>query len=341
MDYSMLKVRIRDFLIYSTFFVVTFIILATVFFYYCIRMPGESFSGSLPGMDASMQNLSKRLDEHVRILAEEIGERNFHNRDALEKAADYIEEQFNSIHYVPKNQMVNNGDFRNIVVDHYGSQRRDRIIIVGAHYDTTWGTPGADDNASGIAALIEIARELKEKKFPVTIRFVAFVNEERPFFGRDDMGSGYHARHAREQNEDIIGMFSLEMLGYYSDQPRSQWYPRRLRKHYPQTADFVAFVSNLVSRKFLIDSLTAFRTQARFPSEGLTAPQWLVPSIRRSDHASFWANGYPAVMVTDTAEFRNFNYHLSTDRHETLDYERLARVVSGLTKMLEELADQY
>lgn len=330
--------RLSGLLMELIFFLsVTALLLCAVYFY-CFRMPGKSFHGDLPALSEEMQALSTRLNEHVRVLSEEIGERHYKKMDALNRAADYIETQFQSFRYVPKSQPVNGKVFRNIVVDLYGKQYRDNIIVIGAHYDSVWMTPGADDNASGVAALLEIARALAGKQLPITIRFVAFVNEEEPFFGGSDMGSGFSAKRSNEQNENIIGMFSLEMVGYYDDAPRSQDYPRPLRYFYPDRGNFIAFVSNLVSRKFLTTAVSAFREHAKFPSEGLAAPEMIVPDIRRSDNVSYWAYGYPAVMVTDTSNYRNWNYHNIGDTRQTLDYDRMARVVSGLTDMIEALA---
>jgi len=239
---------------------------------------------------------------------------------------------------VPKSEIVNNRDHRNVIVDIYGSKVRDRIIVIGAHYDTVPMTPGADDNASGIAALLEIARAFRTEKPAVTLRFAAYVNEEEPFFGGNSMGSLFNARRSKERGENIIGMYSLEMLGYYSDERKSQYYPRTVRRFYPRTGNFIAFVGNLKSRRFLHDSIYSFRELASFPSEGLVAPQILVPDIRRSDNAAFWFHGYPAVMMTDTSNFRNWNYHGVGDKYETLDYGRMAMVVEGLVKMLAAMA---
>lgn len=316
------------------------VLLVAAFYFFCIRMPGQSYSGPLPETTEELENLAMRLHQHVYVLAGEIGERNYGKRPALEKAADYIEEQFKSYRYVPKTQIISNKGFRNIVVDLYGKQYRDEIIVVGAHYDTAWMTPGADDNASGVAALLEIARMLNNKAQARSIRFVAFVNEEWPFFGGEEMGSRYHAKRARESNENIIGMFSLEMLGYYSDEPKSQYLPRPIRPFYPRTGDFIAFVSNVFSRSLLVNAIAEFRENSMFPSQGLAAPQWLVRAVRRSDNSSFWAYAYPAVMITDTANFRNWAYHNAADKHDTLDYDRMARVVNGVTVMLERLASQ-
>lgn len=332
---------IKNILTNISLIIILVVILIVSFYFYGIRMPGKSYDGPLPALSTESEALRDRLNEHIRVLSVEIGERHPGKRPALEQAADYIEQQFISSHYVPKSQIINGKGYRNIVVDLYGKKDRDKIILVGAHYDTTWVSPGADDNASGVAALLEIARSFHKKQFPITIRFVAFVNEEFPYYGTNDMGSRYHAQHARDRNENIVAMFSLEMLGFYSDLPRSQFYPKVIRPFYPGQGDFIAFVSDLVSRPLLMDAISSFREQVRFPSEGLAAPQWLVRGIRRSDHASFWANGYPAVMITDTANYRNYGYHNVGDTHDTLDYDRMTIVIEGIMKMLETLVYQY
>ena len=332
---------IKNTLMHAAVIVTLIAVLIIAFYFYGIRMPGKSYDGPLAALSPAAQKLRDRLSDHVRELSVQIGERNAHKREKLEQAAAYIEQQFASFGYVPKSEIVNDKGNRNIVVDLYGKKDRNRILLVGAHYDTTWLTPGADDNASGVAALLEIARTLHDKQLPITIRFVAFVNEEFPWYGTSNMGSLFHATHARQTNENIVGMFSLEMLGYYSNQRRSQYYPKMVRPFYPRRGNFIAFVSNILSRQLLVDSITAFRTQEDFPSQGLAAPAWLVPGIRRSDHASFWLNGYKAIMITDTANYRNYGYHNAGDTYKTLDYDRMTRVVEGITKVLVTLANKY
>ncbi len=330
--------RLNERLLKSIIFLLVISAVVAGLFFYCFRMPGSSYTRQLPVADEALQLLNTRLAEHVWFLSEEIGERHYLKMASLNKAADYIEEQFKAAAYIPLSQIFGEKQYRNIVVDLYGGQRRDEIIVVGAHYDSVWMTPGADDNASAVAALLEIARALKNKKLSRTIRFIAFANEELPFYGTDEMGSRQAAKRSYDRNEHIVGMFSLEMLGYYSDEPDSQRYPRPLRYFYPDKANFIAFVSNLVSRGWLAESILAFRQRAEFPSEGLAVPEWLVPDIRRSDNAAFWEYGYPAIMITDTSNYRNRNYHNAGDVYRTLDYDRMARLVSGLTKMLETLA---
>ena len=312
-----------------------------LFYFYCIRMPGQSYSGPLPEPDQHLREIEDRLRDHVRVLADEIGERNAWRSNSLQKAAQYIEDEFSALQFVPKSEIVNNKGHRNIIVDVYGSRDRKVIMVVGAHYDTVPNSPGADDNASGVASLLEIARAFSDRKPSITLRFAAFVNEEEPFFGKEEMGSLFNARRSKEKGENIVGMYSLEMLGYYSDARRSQYYPRPVRRFYPRTGNFIAFVGNLMSRSFLRESISSFRNRARFPSEGLVAPQLLVPDIRRSDNAAFWFHGYPAVMITDTSNFRNWNYHQMTDKYDTLDYNRMALVVDGLVRMLEAVANNH
>jgi len=286
-------------------FILSILILIGALIFYGISMPGKSYEGELPALDTGMQLSRDRLNAHVHALAEDIGERHYQRRAALDRAADYIEKSFRDMGYNPVSEIYSDKLYRNIVVNLYGKQRRDEVLVIGAHYDTVWLSPGADDNASGVAVLLEIARGLKGRHFPRTVRFIAFANEEWPFFGRDKMGSRVNAQHSFDRNEAIIAMFSLEMLGYYSAAPGSQSYPKPLSYFYPQQANFVAFVSNFASRNLLHEAISEFRRTRQFPSEGLIAPQFLVPDIRRSDNSSYWSFGYPAIMVTDTSNYRN------------------------------------
>ena len=229
--------------------------------------------------------------------------------------------------------------YRNIIAEHYGSTVADEVIIVGAHYDTVWMTPGADDNASGVAVMLELARLLKQKQLKRSVRFIAFANEESPHYMRDSMGSLYHAKRAYDRQENIKFMISLEMLGYYSDKPDSQSYPSPFSWFYPSTANFIAFVSDFNSRRYLRESIRLFRETKQFPSEGITAPVALVPDVRRSDQAAFWRYGYPGFMVTDTMGYRNYAYHSVGDVPNSLDYDAMARVTSGLLHIIETLAN--
>jgi Zn-dependent M28 family amino/carboxypeptidase len=225
----------------------------------------------------------------------------------------------------------------NLEVTIAGGARASEIVLAGAHYDTVEGSPGADDNASGVAGLIEIARRLREARPQRTVKLVAFVNEEPPFFPCGQMGSGVYANAARRRGDDIRLMLSLEMLGCYRDEPGSQAYPPLLRWFYPERGNFIAFVSNLRSRRALAAFTRAFRAACDFPAERLAAPA-LVPGVSWSDQLSFWRAGYPALMVTDTAFYRYAHYHQPSDTPERLDYARMARVVEGLARALGALA---
>lgn len=211
------------------------------------------------------------------------------------------------------------------------------IILIGAHYDSIRHSPAADDNARGISALLELGRSLRNLQPGKTLRLVAFVNEEPPFFYLGRMGSGEHARAARAWGENIRLMRSLEMLGYFDDAPGSQGYPPLLRYLYPERGNFIAFVANLASRQALKERVRAFRARSDFPCEHLAAFAW-VPGVAWSDHTSFWREGYPAVMVTDTAFYRNPHYHGSSDTPEKLDYGKMARVVKGRSDAISDLA---
>jgi Zn-dependent M28 family amino/carboxypeptidase len=284
-------------------------------------------------------SLASRLRRHVERLAGEIGERHVLRPQALHAAERYIGETLGALGYAVarQNYEAQGVDCANLEVTIPGAGRAAEIVLAGAHYDTVPGSPGADDNGSGVAAILELARLLRGAKPARTIRLVAFVNEEPPFFFWGEMGSKVYARAARARGDDIRVMLSLEMLGCYSDEKGSQGYPPLLGFFYPAAGNYVAFVSNLRSRHALRNVFAAFRRSSDFPAEKLAAPA-LVPGIAWSDQLSFWREGYPAAMVTDTAFHRYRHYHLPTDTPEKLDYARMAQVVEGLAGMLETLA---
>jgi Zn-dependent M28 family amino/carboxypeptidase len=286
-----------------------------------------------------VNQLEQRLRRHVQALAGEIGERHVWRPRALHAAAHYIRSQFEASGFTVSVQAYEAQGVRceNLEVALPGSHRPDEIFVVGAHYDTVEGSPGADDNASGVAGLIEIARELRSCPLQRTVRLVAFVNEEPPFFRGGQMGSEQYAAAARARGDDIRVMLSLEMLGCYRDEPGSQAYPPFLKWCYPERGNFIAFVSNLRSRRALAEVTAAFRAHCDFPSERLASPA-IVPGISWSDQRSFWRAGYPAVMVTDTSFYRYAHYHLATDTPERLRYPEMARVVQGLVRALAALA---
>jgi Zn-dependent M28 family amino/carboxypeptidase len=209
---------------------------------------------------------------------------------------------------------------------------------VGAHYDSVSGSPGANDNASGVAGLLALARRFAGKPCGQTLRFVAFVNEEPPYFQTEEMGSLVYAKRCKERGDKISAMISLETIGYFSDSPGSQKYPSAgLGFFYPSKGNFVGFVGNTSSRALLRAAVSAFKKEQKLPCQGAALPA-AISGIGWSDHWSFWECGYPAIMVTDTAPFRYPYYHMSSDTPAKLDYDRFALVVSGMEKVIAELA---
>lgn len=279
------------------------------------------------------------LARHVQTLAGEIGERNVFRPEALAAAADYITAQWQAQGYqvVPQVYKARGVASANLEVTRRGVVRPEEIILVGAHYDSVAGSPGANDNASGVAALLEISRLFTAVEPAITVRFVAFVNEEPPFFFWGKMGSMIYAKAARARNDDIRLMVSLEMLGCYSDAAGSQHYPPLFRYFHPSRGNFIAFVSNLRSRRIMRQAAAAFRAHSDFPLEH-TATFGFIPGVAWSDHLSFWRAGYRAFMVTDTAFYRYPYYHTAQDTPDKVDYVRLAHVSEGLHQAFVELA---
>jgi hypothetical protein len=320
---------------YPAFLAFAFLLLWIV----SIRMPGKTYAGPLPPLSPEQTALRDNLRAHVTMLAGTIGERNFLRMPRLNAAADYVKARFAANGYdVAEQTFRARGEtFRNLEVTLRGRTHPDEIILVGGHYDTVEGTPGADDNASGTAGVIELSRLLRSKPADRTIRFVAFANEEPPFFFTEDMGSRRYSKAAKERGDKIVAMLSLETIGYYRDTPGSQRYPAVLGAFYPNRGDFIGVVGNIGSRHLVRQVVGDFRQFEQFPSQGSAAPKQ-IPGISWSDQWSFWKDGYEAVMITDTAPFRNANYHELFDRPDSLDYGRMARVVDGVSKVVQHLA---
>lgn len=304
-----------------------------------IRMPDRSHRGPLPPADDELVRLAVELGIDVRHLAEEIGERNvIHRPQELNQAADYIEAEFARAEYEVRRQAydVSGTDCFNLEVEISGTALPDEIVIIGAHYDSVPGSPAANDNGSGVAALLGLARAFSRRSCDRTLRFVAFVNEEAPYAHTEQMGSWVYARRCRLRDEKVTAMLSLETIGYYTDSPGSQKYPPLVGLLYPSTGNFIAFIGNTRSGDLVRQVVGAFRRNEPFPSEGAALPN-AIRSIARSDHWSFWQEGYPALMVTDTAPFRYAEYHTPEDTVDRIDFERLARVVRGLESVITEL----
>ena len=304
-----------------------------------VVMPGESYQGALPAGTDDEQALAERLRRDVVMLGETIGERNHVRYRELATAMEYIEGRFDEAGIASRRETYESGGqaFANLVAELPGSRERSEILVVGAHYDSVVGSPGANDNATGVAALLALAAALAGHSPQRTLRFVAFVNEEPPHFQTEAMGSLVHARRCAQRGERVAGAISLETMGYYSTERGSQHYPPPLGWLYPSRGDFIGFVGNTDSRAFLHELVGSFRRHARFPSEGAALPSGM-PGAGWSDHWAFWQAGYPGVMVTDTAPFRYPHYHTAHDTPDGLDYLRLARVVRGLEAAIRDLS---
>ncbi len=305
-----------------------------------IKMPGNSYQGPMPPATDELRAMEQELQAHVYTLGGEIGERNVFHYDKLLISAKYIRAEFRKLGYKVNHQAyeVFGKICENIEVEVRGTDRADEILVIGAHYDSVQGSPGANDNGTGVAALLVLARAFAQTPMSRTMKFVAFVNEEPPFFQTQDIGSWVYAKRSRRQGENIILMLSLETIGYYTDQKNSQNYPFPFSLFYPSTGNFIGFVSDLSSRKLLNKVIASFRKDCKFPSQAGAIPR-SVPGSGWSDHWAFWQHGYPAIMVTDTAPFRYPYYHTEEDTPEKIDYERMARVITGLAAVVSDLAD--
>jgi hypothetical protein len=294
------------------------------------------------------------LRASVQALAEGIGARHAGSPQTLRKARDWLEQRLQRIAqttsgdgsgtaggtYWAEDLGSEGHHAENLIVDLPSQSGRvdGPRLVLGAHYDTEPQTPGANDNASGVALALELAWALAREPAAAPVRIALFANEEQPYFGTEAMGSLVHARRARARGEPLCGMISLETLGYFTDEPDSQGYPWPLGAFYPSTGNFVAFVGNFASRGLLTRTVAAFRQSVVFPSEAAALPEFL-PGVGWSDHWAFWRAGYPALMVTDTAVFRDPHYHRPTDRPENLDYLRLARLTEGLLAAVRKVAE--
>jgi Zn-dependent M28 family amino/carboxypeptidase len=278
------------------------------------------------------------LRAHVAMLAETIGARSSQQPERLADSIDYLVDALGATgHEVGRQDFTVDGQtFSNLWIEIPGTVAPEQIVVFGAHYDSVPGTPGADDNATGSAATLALAARFADDPQPRTLRFVLFTNEEPPFFQTEDMGSLRYARMIAQRGDQVVAMASLEMLGFYTDEPDSQEMPLGLTGLFPSTGNFIAFVSNLESQA-LLDEMHATFVESGFPGEKLAAPGNL-PEAGFSDQWSFWQVGYPGVMITDTAFFRNPHYHAPTDSVGTLDFVRFAAVVDGLEAVVEGAA---
>lgn len=307
--------------------------------WYSLWLPGKGHVGPLPALRPDEQDLAIRLRQHVVAVASEP-----HNLDypqAYEHSAAYIERTLSGHGRTPERQIfeVDARPVRNIWVTlgrATGSSVR-RTIVVGAHYDSFANSPGANDNGTGTAAVLELARMLADMtSHDARLILVLFANEEPPYFRTPDMGSVHFAKLLADRKEPVVAMLALETMGYFSEHPRSQRYPEPFGRALPSTANFVAFVAMPGSRDLLHSVVGSFRRTTSFPSVGGVAPG-IIPGIDYSDHWAFAQAGFQALMITDTALFRYPHYHKTSDTPDKIDYERLARVTKGIERAVRDL----
>jgi hypothetical protein len=312
------------------------VLAAWLLWWFGMRMPGTNVL-TASALSPDEIALRDELRADVRKLAGEIGERNMSRYAQLNAAGEFIEQSFTRAGLHPRRDSYDLHDRTcyNIEAEIAGSSGE--IVVVGAHYDSVLGCPGANDNGSGVAALLALARRFAGKPGVGTLRFVAFVNEEPPYFLSPEMGSYVYAGRCKYRGDRITAMISLETIGYYSDAPGSQTYPAPgLGVFYPKIGNFIGFVANTHSRALLRRGISTFRAQKKIPSEGAALPAF-IPGVSWSDQWSFWRHDYPAIMITDTAPFRYPHYHLPTDTPDKLDYDRFALVVSAMQAVIVDL----
>ncbi len=298
-------------------------------------------------LSQNLRELAEKLEKDVRYLSEYIGERNMRRPSRMEETAAWIEDRLHQAGYSVNRQTykIQGGAFQgssadNVIAELKGKGSPEQIIIIGAHYDTVPGSPGANDNSSAVAVLLILAEWFRDYPQSKTIRFVSFANEEPPFFKTEDMGSYAYARKAQEEGETIEAMIAMDGLGYFSDREGSQEFPLPgLGLFYPNTANFIAFASRVADRSLMNKSLDIFRKNTELKAEGVALPG-ITPGVSWSDHWSFWQFDYPAFMITDTLPFRDPDYHSPADTAERLDYHRMALLAEGLKHVITRLASE-
>jgi Zn-dependent M28 family amino/carboxypeptidase len=278
----------------------------------------------------------RNLYDHVEYLTVTIGDRHLWKDFSLDKTAHYIESVFENYGYPVQRQTYScyGKTVSNLIAERKGTGKG--VIIIGAHYDTVPGTPGADDNASAVAALLELARLHKDKSNQKTLIFVAFANEEPPCFGSPHMGSMVYAKQLEDRRSSVEVMISLEMIGYFSEEALQTYPLPGMGFIYPKTADFIGVVGNFHSSRYVSFFKKGIRKYANIKAHSLIAPEFF-GGINLSDNYSFWQHHYRAIMVTDTSFFRNKNYHQETDTIDTIDFGKMGEVVKGLYYTLLEL----
>jgi Zn-dependent M28 family amino/carboxypeptidase len=327
----------RPLLTIAVLLIVTLLAAGYAAYHYMVAVPGRPHRGALPPLSAEETALAARLKAHIETIAAR--EHNLDHYEQLQRVADYLEAQLRAAGHAAVRQTfrARGKDVHNIDAVIEASGADPEVIVVGAHYDSARGTPGANDNATGAAAVLELARLLADlrDKTAKRIRLVLFVNEELPYYGTPDMGSLHYARMLFERGERVVAMYSLETMGYFSDAAGSQKYPAPFGAIFPDRGDFISFVGMLGSRPLLQETMRSFRAHTAFPTIGGVSPGF-IPGIAWSDHWSFAQHGFQALMITDTAPFRYPHYHQPTDTPDKIDAGKLARIVKGIERVVRD-----
>jgi hypothetical protein len=286
-----------------------------------------------------LAEIQNELISDVKFLSETIGPRNFIYYDQLNLCREWIKNKWQTQGFEVTEQTfeMDGREYANLEVEVQGIKSPEEIIILSNQYDTLPDSPGANNNAGGVAVIFQLTKLLKDFVSDKTLRFVAFTNEEDPIFGTEQMGSYYYAQRSAEKNENIIIMLSLDAIGYYTNEPGSQRLPWPFSIFYPDNGNFLAFIGDFSSREYMEAVTKGFKKGSSFPIEAGVVPQW-IEGASWSDHQSFWIFGYPAIMVTDTGGFRS-PYHTTTaDTMDKMDFEALARIVLGMYGVILEIA---
>ena len=327
-------------LIRLAIFFAVLLILSAWGWFTMFAMPAQSYRGQFTALKPEEIALQTLLKQDIQKIASEIGARNSGQYAKLNATKDFLEEAFTKAGYKPKSleYKIQGKSYYNLEVEKIGIDKPQEIVVVGGHYDTAFTSIGANDNATGAAATLELARIFATKSTKRTIRFVEFTNEEPPYFWTKDMGSFVYAKQLHQRGENIVAMLSLETMGYFSDIEKSQRYPFPIGLIYPNQGNFIGFIGNVQSGDLVRKAIASFRNHAQFPSEGASLPDW-ISGIGWSDHWSFWQQGYPAIMVTDTAIYRYPHYHTQQDTLDKINFDKFTRVVTGLTEVISDLAN--
>lgn len=287
---------------------------------------------------ADVGNIRKELESDISYMSGTLGPRNAFSYERLQKCAGWIKKRWESQGYVVKSQTfsIQGRDYENLEIEIKGQKTPAEIVVVSAQYDTLPDSPGANNNASGVAVLLQLSNLLKNYSPDRTLRFVNFVNEEDPFFGTEWMGSLKYAENAYRRHENIKIMLSLDSIGIYKDEPGSQTLPFPFSFFYPERGNFLAFIGDFGSRTYMIQATKGFKKGSSFPIKAGVVPKW-TKGAAWSDHSSFWKFGYPGMQITDTGAFRSPYHTTAEDTMEKIDIGALSRIVMGMYGCIVEL----